>query len=81
MKSGVTSTHLSYPLSMSDFAEDWNASQFWYNDATATLLAERLLDGVTHETSIAVVSCPSVFVQMKNLIVITSEYSLVLVAE
>lgn len=81
MKSGVTSTHISYPLSMSDFAEDWNASQFWYNDATATSFAKRLLDGATHGTSIAVVSCPSVFVQMKNLIVITSRYSLVLVAE
>jgi hypothetical protein len=55
---------------MSMFAEDWNASQFWYNDATALLLARRLLDGATGESSIAVVSCPSVFVQLKNLIVI-----------
>lgn len=70
IKSGTTSTHISYPLSMSMFAEDWNASQFWYNDATATSLAKQLLESATSETSIAVLSCPSVFVQLKNLTVI-----------
>jgi hypothetical protein len=70
---GVTTiTHFEYPLSMSMFAEDWNQSQFWYNDTTATALAKQLLENATHETNIAVVSCPSVFVQLKNLIVTTS---------
>ena len=53
---------------MSAFAEDWNSSQFWYNDETATTLATRLLDGATSETNIAVVSAPSVFLQLKNLL-------------
>lgn len=54
---------------MDAFTEDWNASQFWYSDETATLLARRLLDGATDETRIAVVSAPSAFIQLKNILV------------
>jgi hypothetical protein len=54
---------------MDSFQEDWNESQFWYSDATATALAEELLVGAGVETSIAVVSAPSVFVQLKNILV------------
>ncbi|KAI1469427.1 N(6)-adenine-specific DNA methyltransferase [Daldinia caldariorum] len=56
------------PLSMDAFTEDWNASQFWYSDETATLLAKQLLDGVREDEVIAVVSTPSVFVALKNLL-------------
>jgi len=56
------------PLSMSVFAEDWNASQFWYDDSTATKLARQLVDGASAETRIAVISAPSVFLQLKNLL-------------
>jgi hypothetical protein len=56
-------------LSMDAFTEDWNASQFWYNDETATALARQLLDEATDETRIAVVSAPSAFIQLKNLLV------------
>jgi 16S rRNA G966 N2-methylase RsmD len=56
------------PLSMDAFTEDWNASQFWYSDDTATKLAKQLLDGATKETKIAIVSAPSVFIQLKNLL-------------
>ncbi|KAH8590919.1 putative N6-adenine methyltransferase-domain-containing protein [Bisporella sp. PMI_857] len=55
-------------LSMDAFAEDWNESQFWYSDDTATLLAGRLLEGIDATKTIAVVSAPSVFVQLKNLL-------------
>ncbi|RYP32335.1 hypothetical protein DL766_004010 [Monosporascus sp. MC13-8B] len=55
------------PLSMDAFTEDWNESQFWYSDETATLLARELLDGATDEDVVAVVSAPSVFVALKNL--------------
>ena len=58
---------------MEAFAEDWNESQFWYADETALLLAEELLEGAFTPTGekkvIAVVSAPSVFVQVKNLLV------------
>ncbi|KAF2800835.1 hypothetical protein K505DRAFT_292072 [Melanomma pulvis-pyrius CBS 109.77] len=61
-------------LSMDAFTEDWNASQFWYNDETATTFARQLLDGTKDETHIAVVSAPSVFIQLKNLLA-SGEYS------
>ncbi|KAJ9134734.1 Protein-lysine N-methyltransferase EFM5 [Pleurostoma richardsiae] len=54
------------PLSMEAFTEDWNESQFWYSDETATLLAQQLLDDATADSHIAVVSAPSVFVALKN---------------
>jgi len=60
---------LQKPISMSLFGESWQDSQFWYNDETATTLAEQLLDGVTAESWIAVVSAPSVYVQLRNLLV------------
>lgn len=53
---------------MDAFTEDWNASQFWYTDAIATTLAKNLLRGCNGETRIAVVSAPSVFLQLKNLL-------------
>jgi len=56
------------PLSMEAFTENWNASQFWYSDDTATKLARELLKGATDETKIAIVSAPSVFLQLKNLL-------------
>ncbi|KAF2200551.1 N-6 adenine-specific DNA methyltransferas-like protein 2 [Delitschia confertaspora ATCC 74209] len=55
-------------LSMEAFTEDWNASQFWYNGETATILAQQLLEGATSETTIAVVSAPTAFVQIKNIL-------------
>ncbi|KAF2869180.1 putative N6-adenine methyltransferase-domain-containing protein [Massariosphaeria phaeospora] len=55
-------------LSMDAFTEDWNASQFWYDDETATILARQLLEGATDETRIAVVSAPSAFVKVKGLL-------------
>ena len=72
-------------LSMEMFSEDWNASQFWvcrrphhihtasqwhqYSDETATLLAKQLLEGASASTNICIISAPSVFVQLKNLLV------------
>lgn len=56
------------PLSMNAFTEDWNVSQFWYSDDTATKLATQLLDGADATTKIAVVSAPSAFIQLKNLL-------------
>lgn len=59
----------SKPLSMDLFTESWQDSQFWYKDETATVLAEQLLDGVTEDSKIAVVSAPSVYIQLRNLLV------------
>ncbi|KAF6819648.1 Protein-lysine N-methyltransferase EFM5 [Colletotrichum plurivorum] len=54
-------------LSMEAFTEDWNESQFWYSDETANLIAGQLLEGADERTTIAVVSAPSVFVALRNL--------------
>lgn len=59
----------SKPLSMELFTESWQDSQFWYKDETATVLAEQLLEGVTEDSKIAVVSAPSVYIQLRNLLV------------
>lgn len=40
-----------------------------YSDETANHLAKQLLDGATAETNIAVVSAPSAFVALKNILV------------
>ena len=55
-------------LSMEAFGEDWQASQFWYTDETARTLAEQLLDGATSETCIAIVSAPSVYIALRNIV-------------
>ncbi|KAL1899130.1 Protein-lysine N-methyltransferase efm5 [Sporothrix stenoceras] len=55
-------------LSMAAFTEDWNESQFWYSDETATLLARQLLDGTDSSSFIVVVSAPSVFIVLKNIV-------------
>lgn len=47
-----------------------------YSDETADLYAKQLLDGATSETSIAVVSTPSVFVALKNILVSVPPLSL-----
>lgn len=54
------------PLSMEAFAENWNESQFWYSDETAGLLANQLLRGTTSNSTIGVISAPSVFVALRN---------------
>ncbi|KAL9627177.1 MAG: hypothetical protein Q9204_006754 [Flavoplaca sp. TL-2023a] len=69
LKAQKEDERLQTPLSMTLFTEDWNASQFWYSDETAVLLAEQLLRDSTKETRIAVVSAPSVFIQLKNILV------------
>ncbi|KAK0713799.1 putative N6-adenine methyltransferase-domain-containing protein [Lasiosphaeria miniovina] len=58
----------SVALSMDTFTEDWNESQFWYSEETANQFAHYLLDGCTAETTLAIVSAPSVFVALRNIL-------------
>ncbi|KAK5126255.1 hypothetical protein LTR85_010490 [Meristemomyces frigidus] len=55
-------------LSMDVFGEDWNISQFWYTDDTARTLARQLLDGVKADSCIAIVSAPSVYIALRNIL-------------
>ncbi|KAK6363072.1 hypothetical protein TWF730_000518 [Orbilia blumenaviensis] len=54
-------------VTMEDFEADWNASQFWYDEETSRALAEELVEGVEEDDHVALVSAPSVFVKLKNL--------------
>ncbi|KAK4068472.1 uncharacterized protein Triagg1_7411 [Trichoderma aggressivum f. europaeum] len=55
-------------LSIDTFQEDWNESQFWYSEETANILATELLRDATSDMTIGVVSAPSVFVALRNLL-------------
>ncbi|SCV02747.1 LAME_0H04852g1_1 [Lachancea meyersii CBS 8951] len=48
------------------FKEDWQLSQFWYDEETADLLADALLDGADSDTVIAILSAPSVYAAIKK---------------
>ncbi|KAF4334557.1 NADH-ubiquinone oxidoreductase 40 kDa subunit mitochondrial [Fusarium beomiforme] len=62
------------PLSMAAFTEDWNESQFWFLDETAYALADQLLDGASSSSTIGVVSTPSVFIALKNRLLVLFEH-------
>jgi len=63
---GVDSTD---DITMKDFEPDWNASQFWYDNETSTILAKALVEGATEETVVGLVSAPTVFVKLRELMV------------
>ncbi|KAM4609138.1 EEF1A lysine methyltransferase 1 isoform 1-T2 [Polymixia lowei] len=46
--------------------EDWNMSQFWYSDDTATRLAEEVIREAGEGGRIACVSAPSVYQKLKQ---------------
>lgn len=52
-------------LTIDDFQEDWQLSQFWYSDETANILADALLEGADKSTVICIVSAPSVYAMIK----------------
>ncbi|CAL8240478.1 unnamed protein product [Merluccius merluccius] len=53
--------------------EDWRMSQFWYDDETATRLAEELIHEAGDGGRIACVSAPSVYQKLKQGVVDGSE--------
>jgi hypothetical protein len=51
--------------SMNLFQEDWNLSQFWYDDVTATELTTEILD-VTHlDSKIACICTPTIYCKLR----------------
>ncbi|XP_063069815.1 EEF1A lysine methyltransferase 1 [Engraulis encrasicolus] len=46
--------------------ENWNMSQFWYNEETATRLAEEAIQQAGKGGRIACLSCPSVYQRLKK---------------
>lgn len=53
-------------LSIDDFKEDWQLSQFWYSDSTADILLDALLEDATEDTVICIASAPSVYAIMNK---------------
>ncbi|CAN3476465.1 protein-lysine N-methyltransferase Efm5p [Diutina catenulata] len=58
---------LQEPISIDEFPEDWQLSQFWYSDATADVLARALLEGASSETVVCIASAPSVYAAVRRL--------------
>ncbi|XP_065349746.1 EEF1A lysine methyltransferase 1 [Cloeon dipterum] len=48
------------------FQEDWQLSQFWYDDETADRLAQEVLTAAGPEGKIALVSCPTLFTRIRK---------------
>lgn len=54
-------------VSIDDFKEDWQLSQFWYADDTADILAKALLEGADEDTVVCIASAPSVYAAVTRL--------------
>ena len=52
-------------ITIDDFKEDWQLSQFWYSDETAKTLGKALLEGAD-ETQWLIASAPSVYAAIKQ---------------
>ncbi|EMG48179.1 EFM5 Protein-lysine N-methyltransferase EFM5 [Candida maltosa Xu316] len=53
-------------ITIDDFKEDWQLSQFWYSDETAKILGKALLEGADDETVVVIASAPSVYAAIKQ---------------
>ncbi|KAI9506035.1 Protein-lysine N-methyltransferase efm5 [Coemansia spiralis] len=54
-------------ITMNYFQEDWQLSQFWYDDATADFLATRALEHTEDGDYIAFISSPTAYVALRNI--------------
>ena len=53
-------------VSIDDFQEDWQLSQFWYSDETAAILGRALLEGADEDTVVVIASAPSVYAAIRS---------------
>ncbi|KAF7279827.1 hypothetical protein GWI33_006685 [Rhynchophorus ferrugineus] len=58
------------------FEEDWQLSQFWYDDKTVEDLAKLTLKIVGSNSKVALVSCPTLYKKVKEFLGPNSEVSL-----
>ncbi|KAF9415254.1 EEF1A lysine methyltransferase 1 [Podila epigama] len=54
-------------VDMDLFTENWQLSQFWYNDDTAKALAQESLDNTKDGAIIACISSPSAFLALRKM--------------
>jgi hypothetical protein len=62
-----TTTVAGLDLRMSDFQEDWQKSQFWYDEETADFLARQLLRDWDRKTRIGLLAAPTAFVKLREI--------------
>ena len=48
------------------FEENWNMSQFWYDDDTSEALARECIEAVGNGGSIACLSCPTLYLTLRK---------------
>ncbi|CAK7897030.1 protein-lysine N-methyltransferase Efm5p [[Candida] anglica] len=53
-------------ITIHEFQEDWQLSQFWYADETAATLGHALLAGADEDTVIVIASAPSVYAAIQK---------------
>ncbi|KAJ1857010.1 Protein-lysine N-methyltransferase efm5 [Coemansia sp. RSA 1822] len=53
-------------IDMSYFQEDWQLSQFWYDDATSDFIADRAFANTQDGDHIAFISSPTAYVTFRN---------------
>ncbi|KHJ34902.1 putative n-6 adenine-specific dna methyltransferase 2 [Erysiphe necator] len=56
-------------LNMDIFTENWQYSQFWYDEETARKLATAVLSNASKGETIAMISAPSAYVMAKKLLI------------
>lgn len=60
-------------ISIDSFGEDWQLSQFWYDDKTADLLARECLRQLPDQGSVACISCPTVYFALRRHLMKTGD--------
>ncbi|KAG0264822.1 EEF1A lysine methyltransferase 1 [Actinomortierella ambigua] len=54
-------------ITMDLFTEDWQLSQFWYDEETSVALAQEILDNTDKNSVIACISAPTAYVKLMSL--------------
>ncbi|XP_073977879.1 EEF1A lysine methyltransferase 1 isoform X1 [Rhodnius prolixus] len=49
-----------------NFEEDWQLSQFWYDDSTVNILTEEICNVAGGNAKIALISCPTLYKEVKK---------------
>ncbi|KAF9584703.1 hypothetical protein BGW38_005485 [Lunasporangiospora selenospora] len=62
-----TATKESESVTMDIFSEDWQLSQFWYDEDTSEKLAREILDNITPESVVCCISSPTAYVKLMSM--------------
>lgn len=54
-------------LSLATIQEDWQLSQFWYDDTTANILSQEAIRASGNGGSIACISCPTIYKRLQDI--------------